>query len=279
MLGTIYQRGLQMEILRFKAKKRLFLWLPILCLLLFLPLPGFSHPDSAASFAQGKFEKSLSLQGGTAQFKESYNNGLVFTGPMCDIGFGITPVEGDFKWFYQARLSAGAAFRRKMPAYAIGFTPLLGGINYRLNVHNAHQLRLHLAVSLSFYWQMYPFLQNSHLFYQAEIPLWLGIGYAFRSPCGVFEAEAAFSVFGFHAETSSNEPYFYRLGFREFVGKPLQELCFGFPDTYVHVSAAMLYHPAALPRHAFGISVEYLRINATRQHQNLRYSLSWKKTF
>lgn len=251
----------------------------ILCLFLGISWQGFSLPDSSASAAQARLEKSLVLQGGAAQFKDAYNSGLVFTGPQFDVGFGIRPTQGAFRWFYAAKLNAGAAFSHKMPAYAIGFTPLSGGMDYCLNFHNVHQLRLRLALSLSFHWQMYPFLHNSHLFYQAEIPLWLGIGYAFRSPCGVFEAEAAFSVFGFRAATSSNEPYFYRLGFREFVARPLQELRFGFPDTYVHVFGSILYHPAALPRHAFGFSVEYMQINTARRHQNLRYSLSWKKSF
>ncbi|MDE5575201.1 MAG: hypothetical protein K2I87_05760, partial [Bacteroidales bacterium] len=144
----------------------------MLCLLLFVPLQGISLTDTPASAAQTKFEKSLMLNGRAAQFKEAYNNGLVFTGPICGIGFGITPTEGDFKWFYQARLSAGAAFSHQMPAYAISFMPLYGGVNYTLTFRNTHRLRLHLAVSLAFHWQMYPFLHNPHLFYQTEIPLW-----------------------------------------------------------------------------------------------------------
>ncbi|MDE5544202.1 MAG: hypothetical protein K2I83_02175, partial [Bacteroidales bacterium] len=243
------------------------------------PWQGLALSDSTALEKTAKFEKTLCLNGSATQFKDAYNHGLVFTGPMLDFGFGITPTEGDFKWFYQAGLSAGVAFSRQMPAYAIGFMPLYGGADYLLHFHNTHRLRLRLAVSMAFHWQMYPFLHNPHLFYQTEIPLWFGINYAFHSPYGVFEAEAAFSVFGFHASTSGNEPYFYRLDFHEFVGKPLQELRFGFPNRYIHVLGAILYRPTALPQHAFGISVEYIGFTHTRRYQNLSYSLSWKKSF
>lgn len=250
----------------------------VLAFLLFLPYSGLSHPDTVGANPP-RLEKSLSLHGGAAQFKEAYNNGLVFSGPEIAVGFGITPAQGFCRWFYQADLTAGAAFARKMPAYAIGFTPLHSGADFCFAFHEAHHLKIRIALSLSFHWQMYPFLHNSHLFYQAEIPLSLGIAYAFQSPYGVFEAEAAFSVCGFASSTSSNEPYFYRLGFREFIAKPLQELRFGSLNTYAQVTASLEWKPAALPGHGFGLGIRYLDIHRSHRFQNLSYSLSWKRTF
>lgn len=233
--------------------------------------------DTAAVSA--RFCKTISLRAGASQFRESYNHGLVFSGPELAVGFGITPTQGFCRWFYAADLQAGVAFRHKMPAYAIGFTPLHGGADFCFPVREAHLLRLRIALALSFHWQMYPFLQNSHLFYEAEIPLTIGLGYRFRSSCGILEAQADFSVCGFASSTSSNEPYFYKLDFHEFVGKPLQELRFGSLNTYVRVSASLEWSPASLRGHAFGLAVRYVDIHRSHRYQNLNYSLSWKKVF
>ncbi len=235
--------------------------------------------DSTATQHHKGIERSFTITAGIAQIKEPSNIGLVFTGAAIGTKIDIYQNINSLSWHYAPALSLGIAFSHNMPGYAIDFAPLQGFCDFSLIHSDRHLFLIGLGSSLTYHWQMYPSLHNSHLFAEAEIPVNLRLTYDLNVPIGTFHLHIANSIFGFSSHIANNSPYYYSLSFADFVVTPLKQLHFGSFGKYNHTNLNINWTHRKASAHRFGITIDYLQITSQKTFRHLSYALSWQKNF
>lgn len=229
----------------------------------------------SSSFAED-LRHTITVDAGAMQIKEAENLGMVFRGPEAGAGYALTKDFGQFNISYCADLSIAGVFSRGMTGYCVAFTPATIGIHYDIVKAGSQKLAAGLCSGLKYHWQMYPDLHNSQLFAESEIPLDLHISYECKYKRNRFALNLQNSLFGFVGQLPMHDPYFYSLSFSEFAFKPLQDLKFLTFGKYNHSRASLLWSPAIIPAHGFGIGLEYI---SCQSFKSLSYSLLWRKSF
>ncbi len=230
---------------------------------------------SESALCRGTHRDAISVGVGALQSKEGFNYGLVFTGPALGVDYRHTADYGNVAVSYAADLRPGVLFSRGMTAYDITCMPVRVEVLFRLSC----AFRIGAAVAGTYHWQMYPDLQNAHLFAEGEIGLNLVLKYSARVRGCRIDLQAENSLVGFVSHTSHNDPYFYSLDAADFLVEPWKNLHFGSFDRYNHTSATLLFSSVRHPKHRFGIGFDFLYITGSGTFKALNYQLKWQKNF
>lgn len=218
----------------------------------------------------------VSVSIGAEQVKERFNYGLVFTGPTAEAEYRHTIDYDRLTAGYAAALRLAAPFSRGMEAYDVALTPFRAEAMFRV----AGRLRIGPVVEAAYRWQMYPELQNAHLFSEGEIGLKLAARYSTAVRRCRIDLTVENSIVGFVSHTDRNEPYFYSLRAADFLVEPWRGLRFGSFGRYNHTSASVLFSASKRPsKHRFGVEVDFFSISGAGSFQSLNYHLKWQKTF
>ncbi|MDE5945389.1 MAG: hypothetical protein K2G93_07390 [Rikenella sp.] len=219
---------------------------------------------------------ALAVSVGAGQLKEGFNYGLVFTGPMVGVEYRHSVDYDRMAAGYAADLRLTVPFSRGMVAYDVELKPLRAEAIFRV----AGALRIGTAIEAAYRWQMYPELQNAHLFSEGEIGLKLVARYSTAVRCCRIDLEVENSLLGFVSHTERNEPYFYSLRADDFLIEPWRGLRFGSFGRYNHTSASLFFSSAEqAAKHRFGVGVDFFSIAGAGNFQSMNYHLKWLKTF
>lgn len=204
---------------------------------------------------------------------------MVFSGPELEVAYELALTSGRLTFRYRPELSLGTGFSHRITGYNIGFKPLDAAFAWTLLCTARHSLAVGCGTRLSYQWQMYPNLHNSHLFAQAEVPVCVLLEYGMKFRDNAIRVEFENSIFGWAGQLPRHDPYAYSLSFSEFALRPLRSLKFGSFADYLATRLSALWSMDRLPGHAFGIGLSYRSIGPAEKHQKLTFALLWKKRF
>lgn len=249
----------------------------VISLLLLLVCIGLSGSGNAA-WALGK-RNQFGAYAGLNQLKERENLGMVFSGPGIGLSYSLTLTEGKLTAYYRPELSFATGFSHGITGYEIGFKPIDAAFVVKVLDTDRHTVGVGCSTGLSYHWQMYPYLHNSHLFAQAEVPLCLVVRYAFGFKGNMLTLDFENSIFGWAGQLPKHDPYAYSLSFSEFAVQPLRSLRFGSYGSNVASRLSVVWNMERMPGHAFGLGFSYRSIGKAEKHQKLTFSLIWQKRF
>lgn len=234
---------------------------------------------------------TLAVRAGLLSVKEGFNGGLVFNGPQLDVRYELHWTAGRFDFSYSPELAVGAPLSRGMAAVNLQITPVELAFQAAILQTDRHRLQVGGDVAARYRYQVYPDLQNAHLFWFGEIGLSLRLRYTYRWHGGSLCLRWCNSLLGFVSHTSVNPPYFYSFKLADFAVRPHEDLRFGSFDRYDRTVVQIEYAPAALKSHLFGFGLEYVGYGGVGgrdgavgsgvpvRYQSLNCYLSWRKVF
>jgi len=227
-------------------------------------------------FAQKQNEIALSL--GTAQIKDDFNNGIVFTGAQISFDYQYSYVFSTIELAYNPKIALGIPFSRGMIAVNLNFVPIdISAYKPILN-SNKHIVKAGANFATNYSYQSYPDLHAARLFWFGEIGISPIIQYVYQWNRKKIEINLQNSILGFVSRKKENLPYFYSLKFSDFFVAPHQNMKFGSFDKYNHTKIAIRYAPNISKRNTLGFEMEYVGTYFDTRFQNLNYALQWKRT-
>jgi len=227
-------------------------------------------------FAQKQNEIALSL--GTAQIKDNFNNGIVFTGAQISFDYQYSYVFSTIELAYNPKIALGIPFSRGMIAVNLNFVPIDISAYKPILKSDKHIVKIGVNFATNYGYQSYAGLHAARLFWVGEIGIAPAIQYAHQWKQSRIEINVQNSVLGFVSHTERYAPYFYSLKFSDFFVRPHQNMKFGSFDKYNHTKIVIGYNPNISKQNTFGFGAEYLGVYFNTRFQNLNYTLLWKRT-
>jgi hypothetical protein len=235
---------------------------------------------SADCRAQHKNE--ISIQAGVMQFKEKFNQGVVYNGPQ--IGFRYQRNWFFDKWElrYKPQIALGYVVNRgDMDAADFQFSPINFSGLTPVYQDEKHKVSVGMNVAADYNFQVYADQHDSHLFWYGETGISPCFEYVYRWKHSKIKLFLQNSLAGFvsHTEEISHYFYPYSVKFADFFKAPHHGMKFGSFDKYEHLNASIEYVPDISKKHAAALGMEYMDCYYNHRFQSLNYYLQWKISF
>jgi hypothetical protein len=224
----------------------------------------------------GQASQSHSIVLSFLQLKDQFNGGMVFNGIQLEYRYGLKYTIHDHEILYQPKLAFGIGFNRGMKGYQIKIAPVHVTWTMPFYQQNGHTIKGGLNFAADYSYQMYPDLQDAHLFWASEIGVSPTIQYSYQWGSKRIGIGLQNSLFGFTSHTQTNDPYFYSLSAKDFFLKPHENMQFGSFNNYNHTNVSLEFMPDISTLHSFLYEFDYFGSFYGKKFDRLTHSLLWK---
>jgi len=229
-----------------------------------------------------QYKNEFSIQAGFIQFKEEFNQGVVYNGPQIGFQYQRNCFFEKWELRYNPQIALGYIVnRRVMDAVNMRFVPIDFSGLFPVYQDEKHKISIGMNVATDYNFQVYADQHDSHLFWYSEIGISPSFEYIYQWKQSKIKLFLQNSLAGFisHTEEISHYFYPYSVKFADFFKASHHDMKFGGFDKYEHLNASIEYFPNVSKKHSVALGMEYMDCYYNNRFQSLNYYLQWKISF